>query len=163
MGLQQTSIESLPFCDRRTELSGADAGKKPRKPMRSIRRQASRSPRHCLKPHHVSDLRRALDRKHAFRWIAKGFALVKHPTIVRNFYDDKEVRSVYYPAAEAFLRATLKGRSRSHLRPHRSQSGWKARPISAAPGPRQAGERAFMSIRTDISGRNPRAAEPLAR
>src|SRR5205807_2091184 len=30
------------------------------------------------------------------------------PTVVKNFYDDKELRSVYYPAAEAFLKATLK-------------------------------------------------------
>src|ERR1700733_6495592 len=36
----------------------------------------------------------------------EGFALVKHPTAVKNFYDDKEIRSIYYPAAEAFLKAT---------------------------------------------------------
>jgi hypothetical protein len=38
----------------------------------------------------------------------EGFALIRHPTVVKNFYDDKEVRAVYYPAAEAFLEATLK-------------------------------------------------------
>ena len=41
----------------------------------------------------------------------EGFALVRHPTAVKNFYDDDEVRRVYYPAAEAFLRATLKAQS----------------------------------------------------
>ena len=38
----------------------------------------------------------------------EGFALVRHPTVIKNFYDDKEVRGVYYPAVEAFLKATLK-------------------------------------------------------
>src|SRR6201999_4535749 len=38
----------------------------------------------------------------------EGFALVRHPTAVRNFYDEKEIRNVYYPAAEAFLKATLR-------------------------------------------------------
>ncbi|KAH2810475.1 hypothetical protein KXV85_005514, partial [Aspergillus fumigatus] len=37
----------------------------------------------------------------------EGFALVRHPTVVKDFYDDQEVRKVYYPAVEAFLRATL--------------------------------------------------------
>ncbi|MFX4979005.1 hypothetical protein ABTC37_20240, partial [Acinetobacter baumannii] len=31
----------------------------------------------------------------------------RHPTVVKDFYDDQEVRKVYYPAVEAFLRATL--------------------------------------------------------
>src|SRR5260370_15571846 len=38
----------------------------------------------------------------------EGFALVRHPTRVRDFHDDREITSVYYPAAEAFIRATLK-------------------------------------------------------
>jgi hypothetical protein len=33
----------------------------------------------------------------------EDFALVRHPTAVKNFYDDKEIRNVYYPAAQAFL------------------------------------------------------------
>jgi hypothetical protein len=38
----------------------------------------------------------------------EGFALVRHPTRVKDFYDDAEVRAVYYPVVEAFLRASLK-------------------------------------------------------
>jgi hypothetical protein len=38
----------------------------------------------------------------------EGFALVRHPTSVRDFYDDKVIRQVYYPAAEAFIKATLR-------------------------------------------------------
>ena len=38
----------------------------------------------------------------------EGFALVRHPNQVKDFYSDEEIRAVYYPAVEAFLRATLK-------------------------------------------------------
>jgi len=34
----------------------------------------------------------------------EGFDLVEHRTAVRDFWDDDEVRRVYYPEAEAFLR-----------------------------------------------------------
>jgi hypothetical protein len=34
----------------------------------------------------------------------EGFALVRHASAVRDFYDDDEVRSVYYPEAEEVLR-----------------------------------------------------------
>jgi hypothetical protein len=34
----------------------------------------------------------------------EGFALVPHPTAVRDFLDDAEVRSVYYPEVESLLR-----------------------------------------------------------
>ena len=33
----------------------------------------------------------------------EGFALVKHRSAVRNFYDDAEVRQVYYPEAQRLL------------------------------------------------------------
>src|ERR1700721_355352 len=38
----------------------------------------------------------------------EGFALVRHPTSVRDFYSDKEIRQGYYPAAENLLQATLR-------------------------------------------------------
>jgi hypothetical protein len=34
----------------------------------------------------------------------QGFALVRHRSAVTNFYDDKEVREVYYPEVEALLK-----------------------------------------------------------
>jgi len=40
-----------------------------------------------------------------------GFALVSHRSAVRNFYDDDEVRNVYYPEAEHILKR-LTGASR---------------------------------------------------
>ena len=35
----------------------------------------------------------------------QGFALMRHPTAVRDFYDDDEVCRVYYPEMEAFVRS----------------------------------------------------------
>lgn len=35
----------------------------------------------------------------------QGFALMRHPTTVRDFYDDDEVRRVYYPEMEALVRS----------------------------------------------------------
>ena len=34
-----------------------------------------------------------------------GFSLVKHQSRVHNFYDDDEVRTIYYPEAEALLKS----------------------------------------------------------
>src|ERR1700747_930868 len=105
MGLQEARIESLPFGVPKL-IYRAPIAEKPRT---SAFDPPPGEPKSTAlpEPHQVPifDARLianslSLDRE--------GFALVRHPTIVRNFYDDKEVRSVYYPAAEAFLRATLK-------------------------------------------------------
>jgi hypothetical protein len=79
---------------RRAELSRTHARKAPHLRLRSA---AGRTQIHrAAEPHNVPifDARLiagnlSLDRE--------GFALVRHPTIVKDFYDDKEVRSVYYP------------------------------------------------------------------
>jgi hypothetical protein len=34
----------------------------------------------------------------------EGFAALRHPSAVRDFYDDEEVRRVYYPEAEALIK-----------------------------------------------------------
>jgi hypothetical protein len=105
MGLQQPRIESLPFVTAELDYLAPTAGKPrtyafdppPGEPKTTALPESHQVP--------IFDARLivsgiSLDRE--------GFALVRHPTVVRNFYDDKEVRSVYYPAAEAFLKATLK-------------------------------------------------------
>ncbi|MEM7405048.1 MAG: CmcJ/NvfI family oxidoreductase [Pseudomonadota bacterium] len=46
-----------------------------------------------------------------------GFELHGHPTTVRDFTDDEEVRGVYYPEAEALLRART-GATRVHFFDH---------------------------------------------
>ena len=105
MGLQETKIESLPFVKAELNYLVPIAGK-PRT--------------YAFDPPPGEPKSTALPEPHVLpifdgRLIAKnfsldreGFELVRHPTVVRNFYDDEEVRRVYYPLVEAFLRATLK-------------------------------------------------------
>src|SRR3984893_16449005 len=105
MGLQQSKIESLSFVTAELNYLAPTAGK-PRTyafdpPTREPKTTALAEPPQVP----ICNARLIAPNVSLYR---EGFALVRHPTIVRNFYDDKEVRSVYYPAAEAFLRATLK-------------------------------------------------------
>ena len=105
MGLQETKIESLPFVKAELNYLAPVAGK-PRT--------------YAFDPPPGEPKSTALPEPHVLpifdgRLIAKnfsldreGFALVRHPTVVRNFYDEEEIRRVYYPAVEAFLKATLK-------------------------------------------------------
>ena len=105
MGLQETKIESLPFVIGELNYLAPTEGK----PRTYAFDPPPGEPKttNLPEPHQVpifdarliaGDL--SLDRQ--------GFALVRHPTTVKDFYDDAEVRRVYYPAAEAFIRATLK-------------------------------------------------------
>jgi hypothetical protein len=48
---------------------------------------------------------------------ANGFALVKHHSAVRNFFDDEEVRRVYYPEVELLLKQAT-GAQRVHIFDH---------------------------------------------
>ena len=82
----------------------------------------------------------------------EGFALVRHPTIVRNFYDDKEMRAVYYPAAEAFLRATLKA-DRVVIFDHTVRKRVEGAADVRGAGPRQPATRVHVD-QTDASGAN---------
>jgi len=82
----------------------------------------------------------------------EGFALVRHPTAVKNFYDDDEVRRVYYPAAEAFLRATLKA-DRVVIFDHTVRRRVQGAPDIRGAGPRQPATRVHVD-QTANSGAN---------
>jgi hypothetical protein len=92
MGLQQAKIESLPFVTAELNYLAPTAEKPrtyafdppPGEPKSTALPESHRLP--------IFDARAiaggiTLDRE--------GFALVRHPTVVRNFYDDKEVTGVY--------------------------------------------------------------------
>jgi hypothetical protein len=53
---------------------------------------------HSLPVHDIRAIRgtASLDRE--------GFALVRHDSVVKNFYDDDEVKAVYYPEAERLIK-----------------------------------------------------------
>lgn len=80
----------------------------------------------------------------------EGFALVRHPTAVRNFYDDKEIRQVYYPAAEAFIRATLRA-DRVVIFDHTVRKRVDGAADIRGAGPRQPATRVHVD-QTDASG-----------
>jgi hypothetical protein len=105
MGLQETRIESLPFVKAELNYLAPTA----EKPRTYTFDPPPGEPRSTVlpEPHVLPVFDGRLVAKN-FSLDREGFQLVRHPTVVRNFYDDEEVRRVYYPAVEAFLRATLK-------------------------------------------------------
>ena len=53
----------------------------------------------------------------------EGFVLLRHQTAVKNFYDEDEITSVYYPECERVIRGGDGRRARRGLRPHRAKCG----------------------------------------
>jgi hypothetical protein len=105
MGLQESRIESLPFVTAELNYLAPTEGK-PRTYAFDPPPGEPRSTK-LPEPHDVPIFDgRAVAR--GFALDREGFELVRHPTAVKDFYDEAEIRRVYYPAVEAFMRATLK-------------------------------------------------------
>src|SRR5215469_363989 len=149
MGLQETRIESLPFVTAELNYLAPTSGK----PRTYAFDPPPGEPKttNLPEPHQVpifdarliaNDL--SLDRE--------GFALVRHPTAVRDFYDDKEIRQVYYPAAEAFIRATLRA-DRVVIFDHTVRKRVDGAADIRNAGPRQPATRVHVD-QTDTSGAN---------
>src|ERR1700759_4278389 len=149
MGLQETKIESLPFVTAELNYLAPTPGK-PRTyaydPPPGERKSTN-----LPGPHDVPIFNGRPIAK-SFSLDREGFVLVKHPTIVRNFYDENEIRRVYYPAAEAFLRATL-GADRVVLFDHTVRRRVEGAADIRGAGPRQPATRVHVD-QTDLSGRN---------
>lgn len=105
MGLQETRIESLPFVTAELNYLAPTSGK----PRTYAFDPPPGEPKstNLPEPHQVPIFDGRLLAKD-FSLDREGFELVRHPTAVKNFYDEAEIRRVYYPAVEAFMRATLK-------------------------------------------------------
>lgn len=82
----------------------------------------------------------------------EGFALVRHPTAVRDFYNDEEIRKIYYPAAESFIRATLRA-DRVVIFDHTVRRRVEGAADVRGAGPRQPATRIHVD-QTDASGAN---------
>ena len=61
-------------------------------------------------------------RLHDFRLEANGFEFVDHPTAMTDFFDEDELRAVYYPEAEALVKERI-GAARVHVFDHTLRSG----------------------------------------
>jgi hypothetical protein len=149
VGLQEQKIESLPFVTAELNYLAPTPGK----PRTYAFDPPPGEPKSTALPesHSVAifDVRPiagglSLDRE--------GFALVRHPTGIRNFYDDREIKKVYYPAVEAFLRATLKA-DRVFIFDHTVRRRVEGAPDLRDGGPRQPATRVHVD-QTDLSGRN---------
>jgi hypothetical protein len=149
MGLQEIRIESLPFVTAELNYLAPTPGK-PRTyaydPPPGERKTTALPEPHPVPIFNARSIAGhiSLDRE--------GFALVRHPTAVRNFYDDKEVRSVYYPAAEAFIKATLKA-DRVFIFDHTVRKRVEGAADIRGAGPRQPATRVHVD-QTAASGAN---------
>jgi len=149
MGLQETKIESLPFVTAELNYLAPTPGKPrtyafdppPGEPKTTNLPEPHRLP--------IFDARLiagdlSLDRE--------GFALVQHPTAVRNFHDEAEIKRVYYPAAEAFIRATLRA-DRVVIFDHTVRKRVEGAADLRGAGPRQPATRVHVD-QTVMSGPN---------
>jgi hypothetical protein len=149
MGLQGARIESLPFVTAELNYLAPTPGKPrtyafdppPGQPKTTALPEPHKVP--------IFDARSiagsmSLDRE--------GFALVRQPTAVKNFYDEKEVTNVYYPAAEAFIKATLKA-DRVFIFDHTVRKRVEGAADLRGAGPRQPATRVHVD-QTIASGQN---------
>ena len=143
MGLQQAKLESLPFVTAELNYLAPTPGK----PRTYAFDPPPGEPKSTAlpEPHDVPifDARLiagnlSLDRE--------GFALVRHPTIVKDFYDDKEVRSRLLSRRGSLPEGDAEGGPRLHLRPYRAQARRRRRRYTGAPV-RASRPRASMSTR----------------
>src|SRR6202012_4022641 len=149
MGVQQSKIESLPFVTAELNYLAPVAGRArtyafdppPGEPKTTALPEPHAVPIFSARP--IAE-NLSLDRE--------GFALVRHPTAVKNFYDEKEIRDVYYPAAEAFLRATLRA-DRVFIFDHTVRKRVEGADDVRGAGPRQPATRVHVD-QTDLSGAN---------
>ncbi|MGE5268501.1 MAG: CmcJ/NvfI family oxidoreductase [Thiohalocapsa sp.] len=80
----------------------------------------------------------------------QGFALVEQKSAVGDFWDDEEVRRIYYPEAEAFLKAHT-GASRVFIFDHLQRRRVPGLQDRSRGGPRQPATRVHVD-HTDRSG-----------
>ena len=149
MGLQETRIESLPFVTAELNYLARTVGK----PRTYAFDPPSGEPKSTAlpEPHQVPIFDGRLVAK-GFSLDREGFELVRHPTVVRNFYDDEEVKRVYYPLAEAFIRATLRA-DRVVIFDHTVRRRVEGAPDIRGAGPRQPATRVHVD-QTVTSGAN---------
>jgi hypothetical protein len=111
MSLQSESIAALPWVEAELNYL-APAKERPRTysydpPPGVLRSTAVNEPRTVK----ISDARPLLAR---LSLDEQGFGLVRHPSAVRDFYDETEVKATYYPEAERLLK-DLTGADRVHV------------------------------------------------
>jgi hypothetical protein len=149
MSLIERKIESLPFVRAELNYLAPTAGK-PR--TYAFDPPAGQPKSTALPEAHQVPIFDGRPVVGSFSLDREGFALVRHPTAVRDFYNDKEVREVYYPAVEAFLRATLRA-DRVFIFDHTVRRRVEGADDVRGAGPRQPATRVHVD-QTEASGAN---------
>lgn len=154
MGLQETRIESLPFVTAELNYLAPTNGK----PRTYAFDPPPGEPKstNLPEPHQVPIFDGRVVAKSfpakSFSLDREGFELVRHPTAVKNFYDEAEIKRVYYPAVEAFMRAAL-GADRVLIFDHTVRRRVEGAADLRGAGPRQPATRVHVD-QTVISGAN---------
>lgn len=149
MGLQETTIKSLPFVTAELNYLAPTPGK----PRTYAFDPPPGEPKSTAlpEPHTVPifDVRAIADTVSLDR---QGFALVSQQTAVKDFGDEDEIRRVYYPEIEAFLKKTL-GADRVVIFDHTVRKRVEGAADLRGAGPRQPATRVHVD-QTAVSGRN---------
>jgi hypothetical protein len=135
-----SNLESLPFVEAKLNYLG-QMTERPRYYAYEVGPEAARSNME-YEPHTV----RIHDMRPITSEIAldnQGFALVEQRSAVHDFWDDEEVRRVYYPEAERFL-AEATGASRVFIFDHLQRRRVPGLTDRTAGGPRQPATRVHV-------------------
>lgn len=135
-----TSIDRLPYVEAELNYLGATA-ERPRY-YAYDRAETDPSPHMPLEPHRmqIHDLRPVA---HELSLDVQGFALAEQRSAVRDFWDDDEVRRVYYPEAERFI-AEATGASRVFIFDHLQRRRAPGLVDRSRNGPRQPATRVHV-------------------
>lgn len=149
MGLQETTIKSLPFVTAELNYLAPTPGK----PRTYAFDPPPGEPKSTAlpEPHTVPifDVRGIADTVSLDR---QGFALVSQQTAVKDFGNEDEIKRVYYPEIEAFLKKTL-GADRVVIFDHTVRKRVEGATDLRGAGPRQPATRVHVD-QTAVSGRN---------
>jgi hypothetical protein len=142
-----TSTQSLPYVEADLNYLGPT----PERPRYYAYEPGANDPPPVmpLEPHRmqIHDLRPVAD---DLSLDLQGFALIEQRSAVRNFWDDDEVRRVYYPEAERFIKAVT-GASRVFIFDHLQRRRVPGLVDRSRGGPRQPATRVHVD-HTDRSG-----------
>jgi hypothetical protein len=147
MGIQQTAIESLPFVEAELNYLAPTPGK----PRTYAYDPPPGEPKTTAHPEpHVLPIFDARPILSTLSLDREAFAVIRHATAVQDFYDDDEIRRVYYPESEELLKKTLKA-DRVFLFDHTVRKRVEGAPDLRGAGPRQPAIRVHVD-QTEQSG-----------
>jgi hypothetical protein len=109
-------------------------------------------------PHDVR-IEDARGREAEFTLDRNGFALIKAPTVVQDFYSEDQIKQVYYPEVARLLRETL-GASRVFVFDHNVRNAGRSGQFGTPPRARPSWSRRAGAAEAPLRCRQRLAADP---